>query len=66
MSNPEEKQAKEDNSEEFYEKYHNSDPRCAYPFSPEPLGYCWGYALYVDGKRGYPCTKGCDMWEEKE
>ena len=27
-----------------YEKKEN----CAYPFSPESLGYCWGYALAKD------------------
>ena len=32
-----------------FEKYKNPDPRCEYCFTPDPVGYCWSYANYVDG-----------------
>lgn len=47
-------------------KYENKDPRCDYPFTPDPLGYCWGYANNVDeNKTKEECDKyckGCEMW----
>ena len=55
-----------------YDKYQNKDSRCCYPFEPNPLGYCWGYANWVDeGKKDYEefvkthCEK-CDKWREDE
>jgi len=36
----------------IYEKYRNKDPRCKYPFIPSPIGYCWGFATWVDYKEG--------------
>ncbi len=36
-----------------WDKYRNPDPRCRYPFTPEPLGYCWSYANHVDGTKGF-------------
>lgn len=46
--------------------YKNPDPRCTYPFSPKPLGYCWAYANHVDGTRGFEdmeaICKDCNMW----
>ena len=30
--------------------YKNPDPRCKYPFEPDPLGYCWSFAIHVDKK----------------
>ena len=27
----------------YYKKEH-----CRYPFEPCPVGYCWGYANYID------------------
>lgn len=53
-----------------YDKYHNRDSRCHYPFENNPLGYCWSFAGFVDGgKRDYEefekthCEK-CDEWRE--
>jgi len=46
------------------EKYENPDPRCTYPFTPDPLGYCWGYACHVDGDpqfKDFNC-EGCECW----
>lgn len=36
-----------------FEKYRNPDPRCTYPFTPEPCGYCWSYANHVDGDKAF-------------
>jgi len=33
-----------------YKKYKNPDSRCKYPFTNDPLGYCWGFANKVDEK----------------
>lgn len=30
-----------------YAKYQKKK-YCRYPFTPEPLGYCWGYAIAID------------------
>lgn len=51
-----------------YEKYRNPDPRCTYPFTPDPVGYCWGYACHVDGNEKFAdmmsrCV-GCECWRE--
>lgn len=32
--------------------YKNNDPRCSYPWELGNLGYCWGYASWLDGKNG--------------
>jgi len=31
-----------------FDKYHNPDMACNYPFTPDSLGYCWGYATFID------------------
>ena len=53
-----------------YDKYHNPDRRCTYPFTPDIFGYCWSYANYVDGTKGFQDIekncKGCEMWKENE
>lgn len=36
-----------------FDKYRNPDPRCRYPFTPDPAGYCWSYAHHVDGTAGF-------------
>lgn len=36
-----------------FEKYHKKE-NCSYPFTNDPLGYCWGYA-----------DKGCEYYEEE-
>jgi hypothetical protein len=47
--------------------YRNPDSRCTYPFTCDPLGYCWSFAHHVDGTEGYEdmekiCPR-CDLWE---
>ena len=32
-----------------WEQYHKKE-NCGYPFTPEPLGYCWSYATDVDNE----------------
>ncbi len=32
--------------------YKNRDKRCSYPWTPRQLGYCWGYANWVDYHNG--------------
>lgn len=48
--------------------YRNPDPRCTYPFTCDPLGYCWSYANYVDGTEKFEdmsiICPGCDCWKE--
>ncbi len=52
-----------------YLKYKNSDSRCWYPFEPDALGYCWGYAQYVDMKATkkeiIKLCKKCEYWHDK-
>ena len=49
-------------------KYKNPDPRCNYPFTDDPMGYCWAFAHYVDGTAGFEdietiCSNGsCECW----
>lgn len=54
------------NKRRDYTKYKNPDPRCTYPFGNRPLGYCWGYANYVEGRPGYVDLKRicetCPYW----
>jgi hypothetical protein len=51
-------------SDNIYSKYRNPDPRCGYPFTPEPLDYCWSWANRVDRHKTANCDgcKGCDMF----
>ena len=48
--------------------YRNPDKRCTYPFTCDPVGYCWSYATHVDGNEKYKdiesICKGCEMWTE--
>jgi len=44
-----------------YEKYRNANPRCTYPFRAEPLGYCCGWAMHVDGGTKPDCET-CEFW----
>lgn len=47
--------------------YKNPDPSCTYPFTPDPLGYCWSYANHVDGTLGYEDVEemcsDCEFWK---
>ena len=47
--------------------YKNPDKRCTYPFTCDPLGYCWSYANYVDGDERFKdieaICKNCEMWK---
>ena len=52
----------------IYEKYENPSKTCKYPFTATELGYCWGYAVYVDeGKKGdlKEVCKGCKFYKEE-
>ena len=47
--------------------YKNPDPRCTYPFTCDPLGYCFSYAHHIDGTKGFEdmqkrCTN-CECWK---
>ena len=48
--------------------YKNPDPRCTYPFTCDPLGYCWGYANHIDKTPGFEKLncKDCELWNSKE
>jgi len=60
-----------------YEKYQNKKGWCDYPFSPDPVGYCWSYATFIDGNlmvKGKKITtdkqlknycKNCDCFVKK-
>ena len=49
--------------------YKNPDKRCSYPFTCDPLGYCWSYAHYVDGNEKFKniknICKNCEFWNVK-
>jgi hypothetical protein len=49
--------------------YRNPDSRCTYPFTCEPLGYCWSYAHHVDGTKSYEdmskICPSCDCWNSQ-
>lgn len=50
-------------------QYKNPDGRCTYPYDRGPLGYCWGYATYVDGDAGCDLESlcsGCDLFKDEE
>ncbi len=32
--------------------YRNDDPRCRYPWTLSNVGYCWGFACWIDYKKG--------------
>ncbi len=50
--------------------YENKDPRCDYQFTPDPLGYCWGYATAIDRGKEDAFVKErcphCDLWIEEK
>lgn len=50
----------------MFEKYKNPDPRCRYPFTDSPLGYCWGWASYVDGKESFAGFKDMALCHDCE
>lgn len=56
-------------NEEHFIKYRNSDDKCTYPFTPDPLGYCWSFAHHIDKTKGYEdmekICKNCECWKEK-
>ena len=48
-----------------FDKYRNPDPRCGYPFTPDPCGYCWSFAHHVDGTGCKDMDKicpRCELW----
>ena len=53
-----------------FSDYKNPDKRCSYPFTPEALGYCWGYAGLWDKAKNAKELKrkalkfcpDCGMW----
>ena len=60
--------------------YKNKDKRCKFPFEIDVLGYCWGFALYIDYKAGRitkeeagnygvedyrEFCRDCEYWEEE-
>jgi hypothetical protein len=49
-----------------FDKYRNPDPRCGYPFTPDPCGYCWSFAHHVDGTGCIDMDKicpRCELWK---
>jgi hypothetical protein len=48
---------------EQFHKYDNKD--CDYPFTPDPVGYCWTFAHHIDGTEGFEDLqskcKGCEF-----
>ena len=55
---------------ELFNRYKNPDPRCEYPFTPDPVGYCWSYANHVDGDPQFKnldaICKGCECFKPKK
>jgi hypothetical protein len=55
-------------TKEMIMSYENTDPRCTYPFTPDPLGYCWSFAHHIDKTKGYEdieeICKNCECWKE--
>ena len=53
-----------------YEKYHNPDKRCTYPFESNAAGYCWAYAHHVDGDKKFKDMEkicpGCECFMDKK
>ncbi|KKL79831.1 hypothetical protein LCGC14_2010860 [marine sediment metagenome] len=45
-------------------KYENKDKMCEYPFTPDPAGYCWTYANYIDQTTGFEVLncEGCECY----
>lgn len=55
---------------EKFEDYKNPDPRCTYPFTPDAIGYCWGYANAFDNDsleefKEISCPK-CECWKQEK
>uniref|UniRef100_A0A6M3IRC8 Uncharacterized protein n=1 Tax=viral metagenome TaxID=1070528 RepID=A0A6M3IRC8_9ZZZZ len=49
----------------MFEKYDQSKlPWCTEPFTNEALGYCWGYAGFVD--KGFIIVEGKKITDFKE
>lgn len=53
-----------------YAKYRNPDRRCCYPFTNDPIGYCWSFACHVDGDPRWAdmemiCTN-CELWRDSQ
>ena len=52
-----------------WEVYRNPDKRCTYPWSPGKFGYCWSFALHVDGVHSSEhmakICPGCECWDPK-
>jgi len=50
--------------------YRNPDARCTYPFTPDPVGYCWAYAHHVDGNPKFAdmdkICPGCECWKKEQ
>ena len=50
-------------------KYKNPDKRCKYPFTCDPLGYCWSYAHHVDGTPSFEnmdsICPSCELWNNE-
>ena len=44
--------------------YKNKDKRCHYPWTISNVGYCWGWANYIDGTTGKPDCLKCEYWKE--
>lgn len=49
-----------------FRAYRNPDKKCTYPFEPCSLGYCWGWAHYIDGTGEHPYCEDCECWSKKE
>lgn len=58
-------------------KYQNPDKRCSHPLvrntktkTWSPVGYCWAYALHVDGIEKFTdmeaICQACDLWTGKK
>lgn len=49
-----------------FTQYENKNRRCHYPFTPDPLGYCWSFANHVDGDSRFKniqrICSGCNSW----
>ena len=55
---------------ELFNRYKNPNPRCSYPFTPDPVGYCCSYACHVDGDPKFKdleaICKGCEEFNPKK
>ena len=52
-----------------YKKYKNPDKRCSYPFTNDVLGYCYGFAGWLDDTKKVitmqQLCNGCEYWRTK-